>query len=223
MISSLENAVTHAANMLDRVRNDLKQDVGILGTPPSSVMRDRRANLIASSYIWIAATLEQYTKSIYQILASEINQKQIPHNKLKHCLFAIICHSDFDALQQLRGLKMRDRRVNVFAKLDENSIAQLNLEEIPLDGRTIRHNHLEAIWKTFGIEGPSLPGPRHRFALEDLANGRNQVAHGETDPITFGRSKASGDVLQLVNFIEDVVIHVTEAIDKYLGQEKYLR
>jgi hypothetical protein len=101
--------------------------------------------------------------------------------------------------------------------------AAFNPDTLPLDGRTLRAEHFERIWHVFGIPGPSLPAPKHGMALKDLAEGRNKVAHGTVDPISFGKSKAASDVIQLSYRVDEILVHVLAQLDDYLVQARYAR
>jgi hypothetical protein len=94
---------------------------------------------------------------------------------------------------------------------------------LPLDGRTLRPEHFETIWRVFGLPGAPLPSGRHSFALNDLADGRNAVAHGRSSPTMFGRSKVMADVVRIVDFIEEVVLATAVAADTYLRAHQYRR
>lgn len=218
----LTNALNNAASELDRVRNDLYY-VDSSKIHYSSIVRDRSAGMIASSYVWMAAIMEAFLKSSLESLVSEINTTAIPYSQLKMRLFALACAPEFASLQDIRGLNMWNRRVDLLNRLAETATATLSLKALPIDGRTIRPEHLDTVWNVFEIPGNSTPGPRHRIALTDLADGRNSVAHGETDPIRFGRSKVTSDVLRTVNYIEDIVIHTSDALSNYLKNRQYLR
>jgi len=111
----------------------------------------------------------------------------------------------------------------MFGRLGLGSTCVFDLQHLPLDGRTMRSVHFETIWRVFGFPMPILPAQAHGLALADLAAGRNEVAHGRTDPVAFGRHKAAVDVSRLVGKVEDVIIHLIAASDAYISQKLYLR
>jgi hypothetical protein len=75
----------------------------------------------------------------------------------------------------------------------------------------------------FRFPASALPAVRHALALNDLADGRNDVAHGRVAPIAFGRRKVTSDVLRIVDYVEDFGTNLVVAIDEYLSQRQYLR
>lgn len=168
--------------------------------------------------------MEKFTKSILESLFIEINSSGVTHDKLKPCLFSVVCTAEIASLRQLNDhKKIWNRRIDLFSRMDHTTSVSLNITDIPLDGRTIRPEHFETIWSVFDIPGPFIPSPLHKFALNDVAEGRNKVAHGEVDPITFGRSRNPADFIRIITQIEDIIIHVAESSDKYLQNKQYQR
>jgi hypothetical protein len=106
---------------------------------------------------------------------------------------------------------------------DSTNSAELIVGMRPLDGRTIKPTHLESIWAVYDLPGNPMPTSLHAFALRDLCDGRNTVAHGNTDPVTFGRSKAYNDVLRRISQIEDIAVHIAVTGVNYLESQGYLR
>jgi hypothetical protein len=68
-----------------------------------------------------------------------------------------------------------------------------------------------------------LVSPKHRLALEDLADGRNDLAHGEVDPITFGRRKVYADLIRMMDMIDDILLHLCQTASDYLASNGYNR
>jgi hypothetical protein len=99
----------------------------------------------------------------------------------------------------------------------------MSIEYIPLDGRTIRLDHLETIWEVFGLPGNSIPSPLHALALRDLADARNKVAHGEERASTVAGGKSVTDTLRLYGKVEEVITHFWDAATDYLSKQGYKR
>lgn len=94
---------------------------------------------------------------------------------------------------------------------------------VPVDGRTIRAPHLAFLWKLFGFTPPHVPDGLHIGVLEDLANNRNEVAHGRSDPISVGRRKTTQDVLRMLERVEEICIFVHIACETYLSSGGFRR
>ncbi|MBZ6290566.1 hypothetical protein KVH30_32670 [Streptomyces olivaceus] len=186
-------------------------------------LKDVRATIHAASYVYVAAAVEKCVYSILTAVVDEINATSLNYCDLRVSLFAMIESNRLESLQQVRGLKMWKRRREIFSYLHERSPCQMSIEYLPLDGRTIRLDHLETIWEVFGLPGNAIPSPLHALALRDLADARNKVAHGEERTSTVAGSKSITDTLKLFGKVEEVITHFWEASTDYLTNQSYKR
>lgn len=220
MTTTLLSTLVATASEIDKIRNDLfLADVESINS--SLQLRDRSARTISASYVWLCAILEQYVKTSLKILIDEINNSGITYGNLKPCLLSIACHSEFSSLQDVRGMKMWNKRADLLKLLSANTPIVLNGGELPLDGKTIQPTHIESVWRIFEFSNSSLPSPRHKLALIDLAEGRNDLAHGEIPPISFGRNKNVRDCLRTLECVEDIFLHINLTFEQYLNSKSY--
>ena len=207
---------------LARLRGDVtRADVHTLSQ--GHAVREGAAAIRATTYVWLASVLERVVRDALRATLREISGKLVPAQNLKASLFALICEREFDSIATASRSRSWLTKISLFARLMETGPALLSEDILPLDGRTIRGEHFDAIWQVLGLAGQSLPTPRHRVGLRDLADGRNEVAHGHTDPVSFGRTKATSDVLRLVSLVDDTIAHMLGELDSYLEKERFRR
>lgn len=190
---------------------------------PLTPMQEKAAASRATAYIWIAATLERVVRDALKAAIREISSGNSSMRDIRLSLFSLICDSEFASIANRNRSAVWVQKVEMFARTEVTSPAVLSEDALPLDGKTIRADHFDTIWLVFGLANPSVPTPRHRFALKDLADGRNEVAHGHQDPVSFGRKKATSDLLRLTNQIDEVVSHLLAALDAYIDEKHYIR
>lgn len=217
---SLDKALQQLSERFDRLRQDLYY-CDIAGLSPAR--RDLRMNVQAASYVWLAAALEAAVHDILVGIINEVNSVGIKLQDLRLSLFALVHAPKLDSLQQLRGMKMWQSRASLFSDVQSEVVCSLNLEELPIDGRTIRTSHLETIWHVFGFLGDPTPGPLHRLALNDLAETRNDIAHGDEDASVIAGRKSMQDLLKFVDRIEEIAIHIWMTSGDYLNARAYMR
>jgi hypothetical protein len=217
---AVEAALSKFSDTIDRVRQGLYYcDV----TFTQKNFRGLRQDIRASAYVHLAAAVERLISEIFSGLVGEINALAGKLSDLRLSLFAIASGPNFDALADLRGLKNWHRRCQILSDIESRSILNLDESYLPLDGRTIRPEHLDAAWKVFGFDGPSLPSPLHALALRDLATSRNDVAHGNEPLSVVAGRKSLDDMLRLIERIEEIAIHLWTAAVQYLDATQYLR
>lgn len=216
----VDQAVLEFSARLDSIRQDLYYcDVNFAKGKAREVGR----NVRAAAYVYTAAAVENVVSELLTATLSEITSAAVELRKIRLSLLALAQAPHFDSLQQLRGLKMWARRSQVFGDIDSMSTCAFDCSNLPLDGRTIRPEHLETIWAIFGFTAPAVPDPLGRLALNELANARNSVAHGEGKPSEIGGQTSVTDMLRLLDRIESVVINMWTSVNGYLSNRSYLR
>ena len=217
----LNVALTRFADSTDRVRRDLtRADVLEIA---GATRRDEAAVLISTSYVFLAAGLELLVKDCLEATAVEISSRGTKFSELRTSALCLFAGPALDSLQDVRGLKMWSQRSSIFSAAVDASALPSTALQLPLDGRTLRRAHFSSIWEVFGFPLPTLPKPQTSLALEDLADGRNDVAHGTVDPVAFGRLKNAADVARLLQLIEDLGVHLVTTADRYLVTRGFKR
>lgn len=177
----------------------------------------------AGAYLYAAAALERACREGLRAVIAEINAHGVAPDRLRVSLFALHCAAELDAIGGgPRSLERVVRAAELFETVFGAAHAPLGTV-LPLDGRTPRAAHFATIWRVLGFPGSAVPDPACALALEDLAEGRNDVAHGVRDAIAFGRSKAVADVARIVGRVEQMVAHLFESADAYLEHRLFLR
>ena len=222
MSARFTNELAYSGRELARIKQDIAHaDVAVLSASLSE--RERSAVMRAHIYVWLAAVLERVVRDSIQGCLRELAGLGVPCNQVRASLFALLCDPEIRSISDRTGLSGWPVRVAAFDRLQASEPATFSEEILPLDGRTLRGGHFDTIWQVFGLPGPSLPAPQHRVALTDLAKGRNDVAHGNLEPVVFGKTKATGDLQRLTSRVDEVITHLLNALDEYLHKRQFIR
>jgi hypothetical protein len=222
MPSVFASFLAAASQETSKIRAELAH-VDTITIGAASNVRDRCALAKAFYYVWLEAILEDTVKNSFSALLGELNAAAVPQEKLRTSLFSLLCEPELDSISDRKRHSSWPNRISLFSRLVDKAPATFNQSILPLDNRTLRGEHFDTIWLVLGLPGTSLPSPLHRVALSDLAEGRNDVAHGAVQPIVFGKAKATIDMLNLVGRVEDVVSHYLAALEDYLGKQQFSR
>lgn len=176
----------------------------------------------AASFIWTAAALERFLPSFIAESVAAINSRSLPASDLAMHLFAMACEPEFHQVRSADPRAAYAARLQILGLVASPAPTVLQGDG-PIDGRTIRAYHFEAVWETFRLGGDPWPGLVHRQVIEDLAERRNEVAHGERSPIDLGRTRTFDDCLKMLARVEEVVLHAVIAMDDYLTKERFRR
>lgn len=214
--------LTLAIREVARIRADIAHADATLISQYSPA-QERGAVVRASAYVWLSALLERIVRDALQATLREISLLSVPFKDLRLSLFSLLCEGEFTSIADRSRSNSWEQKITVFLRTAEASPALLASDILPLDGRTIRAEHFDTIWLVLGLSTPSVPSPLHRIALKDLADGRNELAHGHIDPVMFGRSKATSDVLRIIKRVEEIIIHLLTTLDDYVANKEYCR
>jgi hypothetical protein len=177
----------------------------------------------AMAYVMVAASLEAFVNGALRVLCEEINLVGLAVSQAKLGIVSLEQSPRFDSVASSRKQRIWDERAALLQRADSQDRLVLNAEVKPMDGRTIKAAHLRTLWATFEIPGSPLPRPAISFTLEDLSEGRNAVAHGNTDPVSFGRRKPPKDVLDRIDQVEELAVHMIDALNDYVARQGFVR
>lgn len=177
----------------------------------------------AWAYVALGAALEEFVRAFVDELTGHINSANVMVSDLQLGVVSMLRAAEFESVADRRRQEMWDRRADILKSAAQTTVASLKAGVRPLDGRTIRKAHLDSIWAVYGFPGAPLPSPLHGLALRDLGDGRNEVAHGDADPVAFGARKTYVDVLRRIEQVEDIAIHLAGAGESYIVRGEYMR
>lgn len=217
-----ESELSLASREISRIRGEIAHADAII-LSPSVGTRERAAAHRAAAYVWLASILERVVRTALQDTLQEISSLAMPSNGIRISLFSLICDAEFDSVAARNKSTAWSVKTRLLSRVLDQAPAVLTGDVLPLDSGTIRADHFDTIWLVLGLSGNSVPSAHHRFALKDLADGRNEVAHGHRDPVSFGRAKASSDVLRLTYRIDDVITNFLGELDAYLVDKQFAR
>jgi hypothetical protein len=174
-------------------------------------------------YVKAAAVLERTMRDVLEGLLLELGRSGVSPSKLRASLFGLVAERQLQSLRDVRAYeKVWRKRCELFTITASTSPAEFGVDAIPLDGRTLRPQHFEVVWEVFGFSGSCLPSAIHRLALTEVANFRNDLAHGNVDPDDVQRNKTFTDVCRMVTHVEDIAEHLLAASESYLADAGYL-
>jgi hypothetical protein len=176
----------------------------------------------AGIYVWTAAALEAFLPAFIWESIDTINADGLANGDLRFSLFAILCDRHFHTIRSAEVRSAWQSRMQLLSDLSSSAIVPLP-HAGPIDGKTIRSFHFEAMWAVFGLPGDPWPSAFSSSILEDLANSRNDVAHGTVSPVQFGRGRTFADCGRMLDRIEELVFHTVLTMDNYLQADGYRR
>ena len=211
--------VSAAADCFGRI----KAELAIEDTRPRHEVVKAFGGNRAWAYVKAAAVLERVVRDTLAELMRELNRSATPVDGLRVSLRGLLAEPELKSLRDLRAYeKVWRKRCELFRVAGATTPALFGVEVLPLDGRTLRPKHFDVVWEVFGLDGPSLPSPMHKLALTELADFRNDLAHGNVDPDDVQRMKTFADVTRMVGYTEEIAEHLLVSVEQYVNTRAYL-
>lgn len=220
---SYNDILDEALNELRAVVQSLRwAEVNVLASSP---IQKRSTQLItSSSYVLIAATTENFLRKTLNTLATDIKISGVLRRDVKSSLHSIFGDHHLVSFRDLRDYqKSWEKRIELFELTSSTDVLGTAPTDLPLDGKTIRPIHLETIWQVFALPNDPFPNLQCRAALIDIADGRNEVAHGHVSVTTFAMKKGTTDTIKKISRIEELLTHISLQAMAYIASTGYLK
>lgn len=218
-----EEILDDALNELGAVAQSLRwAEMAILASSP---VQKRSVQLItASSYVVIAATIEKFVRRTLNKLAVDIRTSGALRRDIKYSLHSLFGDNHLNSFRDLRDYqKSWEKRLELFDFQSSANPLDESQADLPLDGKTIRPVHLEVVWSVFSLPQGPFPNSLCRAALVDIADGRNDIAHGHVAISSFAMRKGTTDTLKKITRIEEMLTHISLQAISYISVRGYLK
>lgn len=216
-----EDILDTALGELSLVNQSLKwAQIAVLASSPSQ--RRSAHTVTSSSYVLIAAVVENFVRNTVARLGQDIRATGVPMREVKTSLLSIFGNNHLVSIRDIRDYqKSWIKKIELLAMPDSSFPLGDLSADLPLDGKTIRPVHLETIWSVFSMPLSPFPNLLCRVALIDIADGRNDIAHGHISVETFAKSKGNVDTIKKISRIEELLTHITICSTEYISTKAY--
>lgn len=203
------------------VRDFLDFTSSLIPAPPLST-----PNSILSAkgffYVHIYGVFEYTVSTAVKKTISYINAENVKVNDFKPVILSMVLNPECDAILNTRSRNW-EKRWNLFEKFRNNPVVQIASEVFPTNGKNIRYNQLESIWKTFCIDEPILNVPSIGGRISDIVDNRNAIAHGNSDPSEIGRRVSIAELYSRHTEMSSYCSYIIQVFEDYIVNKKYLK
>lgn len=189
--------------------------------------RRRAQRIKAFSIVWTCASFEDFFKSSLQSLILEVQSSVSSIIELAPC-YMTLCHANhFESISdhEKTGHEKWKYRLDISREVIENTSPNLEPLNLPIDGSTVRSEHLSHVWGFFGFPRYHFPNSNQSYpvTMNSLADDRNDIAHGDTTPDEYGRNSSVEQIVRKIERIDTISVHICLSIENYLNNEDFLR
>jgi hypothetical protein len=181
------------------------------------------ANAKSSIYVFLGAAIESQFKGHLEDLVKLIVGRGVNNSRLTNRISPLLYHNLIESVSVVKHEKRASKIIELLDLSNSRAPAKDSHYKYPLDSRTIRQEHYKNIWSILGLDGYHLPSGTHAIALENIADERNNYAHGDKDPSTDGHSINASDLVNLVNKTQEIGEHYYSSMKKWVADKRHLR
>ncbi len=173
-------------------------------------------------FVLLYAGFEFAVNQIISATLREISSAAVETAKLDQPFFALALSPQLDSLENGASDTKWERRRKLFEAQTQEKPCIINDSLLSMHLQNIGRKSLEQVFSCFGITDPVVPTPRYFGYLDELVEKRRAVSHGRTGAEDAGRRYRSGELLQRLDAVIDVVAHLETTFATYVSQRRYL-
>ncbi len=173
-------------------------------------------------FVYLYGIFEMTVIKTIRRTIDELNSADVRISECKRELLSLILSPEYDALHGVGENKKWPRRWDISRKLIDNEKLDIVENLIPTDGRNIKKDQLESIYKSFGNSNPVFPRPEIQGYLDELVRYRNYIAHGDMLPQEIGRNYTVADLEKRRGSIDELCTYIIDSYESYIVNQEYL-
>lgn len=185
-----------------------------------------------SAIVCAMAELEALVVGVLCAVNEEINDSSTPIADLRSSLRPLVAHRELLSLAALADAEKVWRQRSVVTCLESSQdLATLPVNgpagrepQPPLDGRTLKPNHLVRIGAVYGIDVASFIQTHETLSLKKLSDARNDIAHGNLPfHAVFSRvGFQADDIRSDLDAFDEIGYRFVGAFAGYIEREDYM-
>jgi len=183
----------------------------------SKLMKIQKGYLFVSLYSSIEYTVTSVVSRYLEIL----KQGQLKPMEYQRYLLCAVLDSNFKAIDGSGKKKVWDKKKDFFDSLFSSEPVPIDESVFPTDGSNISHKQIEDVWGIFNIEGEPIPEGINTWALNEIKDNRNAIAHGREKAADVGGRYTAAILNQRVTDVETLCFHIVAGFKESSSTEAY--
>lgn len=171
-------------------------------------------------FIALYGAVERCVTYSVTICIESINNLHLDLLKIKPVVWALILDPDCTRMEQCNDKKWTYRN-KLFSEIKNVKAKNIIPTLFPTSIGNIKKAQIEGIWKTFDIQSEMFPDPSVIGRLNDLAQNRMFIAHGDKTASEVGSNYSSDDLLIFYDKIKEWSSYLISCFDSYIKNEEY--
>lgn len=150
-----------------------------------------------------------------------INSDNLKVNQLKPVILSLALSPHLDSLSQI-GKNKWQKRFNLFEKIEQNILVNIEDTLLPTNGQNIQAQQLESIREVFCISRPLIHDVMFTTRIKEIANYRINIAHGNISSAEIGSNFTTTDLSSRLTEVSNFCSHFIDVFNEYIANKHYL-
>jgi hypothetical protein len=174
-------------------------------------------------YVVLYGVIEYAVKSAVQIALQRVGGLRVRYADLNQAFYAVALDPSFTALAFVGAERKWTKRSEFLTLQTSNEVCKPSDTLFDDQTMNVRFETVSTLFECFCISDPVVPNLRLKGLLNDIANNRNDVAHGSLSAQAVGARRTTEEMEKFVDDVETVVTHILACFEARLTQLTFVR
>ena len=173
-------------------------------------------------YVQLYALIEYSVSLSVQVLLQEMTKLGIAYSHFDHPLYAVTLDRQFRSVADTSWRNRMLARRDLLQKQRSNDVCAIDDGVFQDELQNVWFETLRKIFEFLTIPYDPVPEPRVSGYIDDIANKRNEVAHGRSSASAVGRLTTYVELETRLKAVADLIDHIIMSFDEYLEKRLFV-
>ena len=173
--------------------------------------------------VQLYAFMEFSVKEITQTAVSTVNSANVLHKHLTPSLFPLISEPIFKSAAEQKGDKKWRRRYEITTSINSTSRCVINNSAFSGEMSNTKTTTIEILFDMFGLKVSPYHDAVISTFIDEIAEGRNAVAHGRESPAAVGGRYTVSELEQRYNSFNQQITYMIFSFESMSSSKSYIK
>jgi hypothetical protein len=165
-------------------------------------------------FVEIYAIYEYTVRESMRLAIEAIASHAPTYERLSPSLLAVFLDPQLRSIRDCGPSNIWERRLELFERSFSSQPVSV-VAALPSDGEHFRHSQLSLILKTLGVRRKATRRIRHLYAIDEVVNHRNMIAHGSSTAEEIGRRYSRSEVFHKMRLMQRICLRIIAIVSEH--------
>lgn len=173
-------------------------------------------------YVQLYSAMERTINEVVQRTLSHISAVGVQNNHAQSRFCAVSLFAELMSLRDSSDRSFVVRATNVFVSQTNRNSARINETCLSRFLQNIWMKTIDEIFETFGIQSLEI-APRIRFAVDEITDNRNKIAHGRENASIVGERHRSTVLREKTDQVETLLYSIIDSFEIFYVRKGFIK